>query len=96
MEWQQRWAGTGSSGYPYSGFPATGMCLGHNLGDAISERDPFEGLLLLQNHSEVITNAELLDATVPNENSFYTYDTLLGERPLTIPKLSDVGAVVYV
>jgi hypothetical protein len=95
-EWQQRWAATGTSGYPYSGFPTTGMCVGHNLGDVISERDPFDGLLLLQNHSNVITSAELLEATVPNENSLYTYDTLIGDRPLTIPKLSDVGSVISV
>lgn len=97
MEWQQRWAETGSdTGYPYSGFPATGMCLGHNLGDVISERDPFEGLVLLQNHSDALTNAMVLEATVPNENKLYTYDTLLGERPLTIPKSSAVGSVVFV
>jgi hypothetical protein len=96
MEWQQRWAGISSSGYPYSGFPSTGMCLGHNLADVISERDPFEGFLLLQNHSDVITNAKLLEATVPNENVLYTYDTLLGEQPLTIPMSRDVGLVVSV
>jgi len=93
MEWQQRWAETDSSGYPYSGFPETGMCVGHNLGDVISERDPFEGALLLQNHSNVITNAELMEATVPNKNSLYTYDTLLGERPLTIPKYVDDSVI---
>jgi hypothetical protein len=95
-EWQQRWAGTASSGYPYSGFPATGMCLGHNLGDVISERDPFEGLLLHQDDSDVITNAKLLEATVPNQNSLYTYDTLLGERPLTIPKFTDIDSMIAV
>jgi len=96
MEWQQRWAGTSTSGYPYSGFPATGMCIGHNLNDVISERDPFEGTLLFENNSNVITNAKLLEATLPHENSLYTYDTVLGERPLTIPKSSNAGSVVLI
>jgi hypothetical protein len=93
MEWQQRWADTPTSGYPFSGFPSTGMCVGHNLADVISERDPFEGSLLGRDDADVLTHAELLKATVPNENTLYTYDTLLGEQPLTIPRLSDAISV---
>lgn len=87
MEWQQRWEHSASAGYPYSGFPTTGMCVGHNLGDVISERDPFECTLISTNSTEVLTSAMLLEATFPNNNQLYTYDSLIGEVALTIPKL---------
>jgi len=94
MEWQQRWEHSASAGYPYSGFPTAGMCVGHNLKDVISERDPFERTLIGANSTAALTNAMLMDATLPNANHLYTYDSLIGEVALTIPKLE--SAVYFV
>lgn len=87
MEWQLRWNSSAFSYLPYSGFPKTGMCSGHNLHDVASDRDPFYGFVLKGSYSGRLTNEEILAATVPNSNPLYTYDSLRGERQMDLPPL---------
>jgi hypothetical protein len=82
-EWALNWRSSNSSPLPFSGWPTEGLCQGHNLHDVISERYPFFGSLLGwtgEDASRRLTIADMLAATVPNENSFYVYDTLMGDR----------------
>ena len=76
-EWQLRWRS--SKPFPFSGFPKTGMCQGHKLNDVVSDRFPFLGSLLGWSGADAVrrlTNADILEATVPNKNAFYVYDVL--------------------
>jgi len=87
-EWQLRVQYSPHAPLPFSGWPTEGMCQGHNLHDVISERDPYFGSLLGWTGEAVhkrLTVADLLEATAPGMNSFYTYDSLVGEANLTIP-----------
>jgi len=80
VEWQLRVKYSQHAPLPFSGFPTTGMCKGHNLNDVISERDPFFGSLLgWQGRAaeKRLTSADLLEATTPGSNGFYTYDSVV-------------------
>jgi hypothetical protein len=90
MEWQLRWKFSASSNLPYSGFPEHGMCHGHNLHDVTSDRDPYYGSILFGSDAGRLTNADILAATVPNDNQLYTYDSLIGEREMDLPPLDHI------
>lgn len=79
MHWQVAKSGSPQAPLPYSGFPTKGLCPGHLLPDVMSSSDPFTGAILgwTGKHFNLpLTNADLLEGTVPFESSPYTYDTL--------------------
>mmetsp|Transcript_138529 Transcript_138529/g.244731 ORF Transcript_138529/g.244731 Transcript_138529/m.244731 type:complete len:464 (+) Transcript_138529:72-1463(+) len=93
MEWQLRWKDAPQTPLPHSGYPESGHCGGHNLHDVMSESDPFHGSLLGWTGNAALLplrNQDILEATVPLQNSPYTYDTLMDERKRTILPLGTV------
>jgi len=88
MTWQLRVASNDSTALPFSGFPKSGYCPGHNLHDTISSSFPFFASELFYHHpgpftETPLTHAEVLRRTQPRSmnstfcsigNDIYAYD----------------------
>ena len=77
-----------SAALPFSGFPETGHCEGHNRGDVVSELSGFTASLLqplgapAAKSTRQLTHADILQGTDPRTTMDWTYDTLPADAHL--------------